>query len=251
MKSQIGFLANLTLSKLRQRSEKRQMAAEISTKLGGLLSQQSDDNALQTLSERFGVTFKWDSARDPKTSLVVHQVKTAGDELVGSGILREQAIKGVFEKYLSTIPVHAQTIGEFKSNTIVVPVKDPAPGSKDKRLLVFADSPSFKPEMHSDQKELEFELEKLFDASNLAGRIEKKDWVTASLDNLLSPFHSHLKLFTFPGGKNLILSRTPETDAAYVYHKKEVAAAVDRGDSVPEEVLLDYPEFQTESPKIS
>lgn len=250
MKSPIGFLANLTLSKFRQLKERRLLAAETSIRIGRLLSKHSDEDALKTLSGRFGVPLRWDRTKDPKTSLVVYQVKTDANELVGSGILPAQAIKGVFAKYLSTIPVHAQTVGEFKGNTIVVPVKDGAPGTQDRTLVFFTDSPAYKPEMHSDQSALEAELGKLYDALNLTDRIEKKEWITSSMGDLLTPFNSHLKFFTFPSGKNLILSRTPETDAAYVFHKKEVAAAVERGEDVPEEVLQDYPEFRNESPKI-
>jgi hypothetical protein len=215
------------------------------------LDDRAAQDALAAISKRFGVALSWAKAPSLHQPYAIHQVITDDGEVIGSGMLREEAIQEVFSKCLSTIPVHAQTLGEFRKNTLVIPVKE---GHVDAKtglpyLMIVNDPFVFNTKFHADNFALENELGRIFDRGTFPTIISRKEWIAAGVKNLMEPFKNHIIFFALPGGKNIILSKSHGTDVAYLFHKNEVSNARGRGNEVPAEVLLDYPDFLETSPR--
>lgn len=214
----------------------------------GNLDEVEAKRALVAISKRFGLSLSWAVDSSPENLYVIHQVITDEKEILGSGMLREEAIKEVYSKCLSTIPVHAQTIGEFRANTLVIPVSEirdkPDTRREIPHLIVINDPLLFNTKFHSDETALENELGRIFDRGYFPKTIDRKEWIESGVQDLMKPFKNHLIFFTLPGSKNVIFSKTFDTDVAFLFHKNEVSNALNRGDEVPNEVLLDYPDLK-------
>lgn len=249
MKSPLSFLMNFTASKLKPSNLVLKMFGSAHANL----DERTAQAALAAISERFGVSLSWAKKSSLHQSYELYQVITDEGEVIGSGVIREEAIQEVFSKCLSTIPVHAQTLGEFRKNTLVIPVKEVCEKTGDAKIglphLMIANDPFvFHAKFHADHSALENELGRIFDRGTFPKDISRKEWIAAGAQDLLVPFKNHLIFFALPGGKNVILSKSHDTDVAYLFHKNEVSNALDRGDDVPFEVLLDYPGFQKKFP---
>lgn len=162
----------------------------------------------------------------------VHEIRNKFGEVMGAGPVKEEAINNARRALLGAMPVYYQTLDEFRSNSLVVPLN--APGMESQAAESVA--------------ALRKELTDLYFRNPEYHRqdVRPKQWVETGIKNMLSEsVGGGMRTMAIPSGKYVIVASSSalSADVVRTVHSAEIEGAILGGKMVPAIVMEDYPDL--------